>query len=269
MKAGLAAGLAAMEAYGGEATLLFIGVSDEEEKSAGARAAVPQLKAIAEHEGLDIALVINLDAISDQGDGSTGRVVTYGSIGKQLLTALVVGKQTHAGYPQHGVNAAYVLSELVRELELSPELSEQTGDEVAAPPSTLFMKDLKQGYNVTTPHMAYAYWNTMQHRRSGARSIEHRDGMHAVRAVSRAEAKTGHHIALKRVSDLRVPAGLKLDASQSLPDQNLQALVEMAKNIDQPTVIIGFGSIPLLRRVAAGSRPARHHCRSRAALWSG
>ena len=109
-----------MEAYTGDATLLFIGVSDEEEKSAGARAAVPQLKAIAEQEGLEIALVINLDAISDQGDGSTGRVVTYGSIGKQLLTALVVGKQTHAGYPQHGVNAAYVLSELIANSNCRP-----------------------------------------------------------------------------------------------------------------------------------------------------
>ena len=243
MKAGLAAGLAAMEAYDGEATLLFIGVSDEEEKSAGARAAVPQLKTIAAQEGLDIALVINLDAISDQGDGATGRVVTYGSIGKQLLTAFVVGKQTHAGYPQHGVNATYVLSEVVRELELSPALSERTGDEVAAPPSTLFAKDLKQGYNVTTPHMAYGYWNTMQHRRSGAEvldlAIEH-----AARAVARAEGKTGHRIALKRVSDFVLPADLKLDATQSLPEQTLQALIGMAKSIDQPTVIMGFGSIP-------------------------
>ena len=70
------------------------------------------MKSIAKEEGLDIELVINLDAISDQGDGSTGRVVTYGSIGKQLLTAFVVGKQTHAGYPQDGVNAAYVVAEL-------------------------------------------------------------------------------------------------------------------------------------------------------------
>ena len=243
MKAGLAAGLAAMEAYQGDATLLFVGVTDEEEKSAGARAAVPQLKHLAAHEGLDIALVINLDAIADTGDGSTGRVVTYGSIGKQLLTALVVGKQTHAGYPQHGVNAAYVLAELVRELELSPELSERTGDEVAAPPSTLFAKDLKQGYNVTTPPMAFGYWNTMQHRRSGADVLDVAME-HAARAVARAEAKTGHRIALKRASDFAAPMNFKRDSAQSLPDQTLQALLEMAKTIDQPTVIMGFGSIP-------------------------
>ena len=44
MKAGLAAGLAAMEAYSGDASILFLAVCDEEETSAGARAAAPMLK---------------------------------------------------------------------------------------------------------------------------------------------------------------------------------------------------------------------------------
>ena len=47
MKAGLAAGIAAMEAYAGEANLLFLAVADEEDRSAGARAAAPLLPAIA------------------------------------------------------------------------------------------------------------------------------------------------------------------------------------------------------------------------------
>lgn len=243
MKAGLAAALAAMEAYEGHATLVFIGVTDEEEKSAGARAAVPQLKALIAEESLDIALVINLDAIADQGDGSAARVVTYGSIGKQLLTALVVGQQTHAGYPQNGVNAAYVLSELVREIELSPLLSERTGDEVAASPATLFAKDLKQGYNVTTPHMAYGYWNTMQHRRSGAEVLDNAMD-HAARAIKRAEQKTGHAIALKRFSDFAPLQVFEVDHAQSLPDQTMTAMMAQAKQLDSPTVIMGFGSIP-------------------------
>ena len=243
MKAGLAAGLSAMEAYDGEMTLVFIAVSDEEEKSAGARAAVPQLKQLAADENLDVALVINLDAIADNGDGSTGRVVTYGSIGKQLLTALVVGKQTHAGYPQNGVNAAYVLAELVREIELAPELAETTGNEVAAAPSTLFAKDLKQGYNVTTPHLAYGYWNTMQHRRNGAEVLDIALTL-AARAVARVEAKTGHTIALRCVADLPPADHVVLDPALSLPDQNLQALLALAKGIDEPTIMLGFGSIP-------------------------
>ncbi len=243
MKAGLAAGLAAMEHHDGEMTLVFIAVSDEEEKSAGARAAIPTLKHLAQVHALNIELVINLDAIADNGDGATGRVVTYGSIGKQLLTAFVVGQQAHAGYPENGVNAAYVLSELVREIELAPELSERTGNEVAAPPATLYAKDLKQGYNVTTPHMAYGYWNTMQHRRSGAEVLDVAM-MLAARAVARAEEKTGRQIALKRASDFQPVRNLTLDTSISLPDQTLQAMLELSKHVDGPTVIMGFGSIP-------------------------
>ena len=73
MKAGLAAGIAAMEAYAGGANLLFLAVADEEERSAGARAAAPQLAKLAAEQGLDIRLIVNLDAISDQGDGARCR----------------------------------------------------------------------------------------------------------------------------------------------------------------------------------------------------
>jgi arginine utilization protein RocB len=110
-----------METYAGDLTLLFLGVSDEEERSAGARAAMAQLLQRRGAHGLEIALVINLDSISDQGDGSHGAVVTYGSIGKQLtLCVHVEGVPVHAGYPQQGANAAYVMAELLRRIELSP-----------------------------------------------------------------------------------------------------------------------------------------------------
>ena len=126
MKAGLAAGLAAIENYHGDASILFVAVCDEEDRSAGARAAAPRLAEIAAEHDLDIKLVINLDAISDQGNGAKARVVTLGSIGKQLLTAYVVGMETHAGYPQDGANAAYIAAELICELELTDELAETT-----------------------------------------------------------------------------------------------------------------------------------------------
>jgi arginine utilization protein RocB len=244
MKAGLAAGIAAIEAYAGEATLLFLAVSDEEVKSAGARAAVPQLHAAAIEHGLDIALVINLDAISDQGEGATGRVVTYGSIGKQLLFAHVVGRHAHAGYPQDGVNAAYIMAELVRAIELSPRLSDVTGDEVAGPPSTLCAKDLKQGYNVTTPAQAFCYWNTLQHRQSGedvmaiAREL-------AAAALAAVKERTGHHVDLKTYGEI-ASNGQPVDVTLSLPDQTLAAMqaVVAQQKIDRPTVILGFASIP-------------------------
>ncbi len=244
MKAGLAAGLAAMEYSAGDATLLFLGVSDEEERSAGARAAMGQLQAAAEQHGLDIALIINLDSISDQGDGAMGRVVTYGSIGKQLLCVHVEGKPVHAGYARQGVNAAYVMAELIRQVELNPRLADVTGDEAAAPPATLFAKDGKSGYNVTTPQSAFAYWNTLQHRQSGADVLAIAMEL-AASAVAEAGERTGQKIALHKAGDF-APPKLDLDATLSLPDQSRIAFAELvrAHGIRGPAVIVGFGSIP-------------------------
>jgi arginine utilization protein RocB len=248
MKAGLAAGLAAMEAYSGDASILFLAVCDEEETSAGARAAAPALKNMEKQFGLEIKLVINLDAISDQGDGSNGRVVTYGSIGKLLLTAFVHGKQTHAGYPQDGVNAAYVAAELLTEFELSPLLSERTGEELAAPPTALHAKDSKTGYNVTTPQQAWIYWNTMQHQRTAADVFDIAMG-HARRAVDRARARTNYDIDLISFAELKGKHAHNLpkqDPSLNLPEQSRLATLAAIESlgITRPTVIMGFGSIP-------------------------
>ena len=248
MKAGLAAGIAASEFYKGDLSILFLAVSDEEERSAGARFAATELKNIADENDLDIKLVINLDAISDQNDGSAGRVITYGSIGKQLVTAFVQGKQTHAGYPQDGVNAAYVAAELVTEFELASDLSEITNGEIAAPPTALYAKDTKQGYNVTTPAQAFVYWNTMQHKRSPTEVFE-LVMAHAKRAVDRAEKRTGHGIDLITYAELEKRAGRKAkkqDASLNFPEQSRLAMMELvaAANLTKPTVIMGFGSIP-------------------------
>ena len=248
MKAGLAAGLAAMEAYSGDASILFLAVCDEEETSAGARAAAPMLKNLEKQFCLEIKLIINLDAISDQGDGSSGRVVNYGSIGKLLLTAFVHGKQTHAGYPQDGVNAAYVAGELLTEFELSPLLSERTGEELAAPPTALHSKDSKTGYNVTTPQQAWIYWNTMQHKRTAGEVF----GIamdHARRAVDRAKARTKQDIDLISFAELRGRYAYSLpkqDTSLNFPEQSRLATLAVIESlgITKPTVVMGFGSIP-------------------------
>lgn len=188
MKAGLAAGIAVIESYRGEANLLFIAVADEEDRSAGARAAVPLIPKIAKDHGLDIELIINLDAIADQGVGRFGQSAAFGSIGKYLLCAYVTGKESHACYPFSGVNAAYLAAELVAEFECAPELAEITGPEIAAPPTILQMRDLKQGYNVTTPGHVWIYWNVLSHRREPGEILRIAREL-AGRAVARARAR--------------------------------------------------------------------------------
>jgi arginine utilization protein RocB len=255
MKAGLAAGIAAAESYNGEATILFLAVSDEEDRSAGARAAAPRLSEIAFEHKLNINLVINLDAISDQGDGAKARVAALGSIGKQLLTAYVVGKEAHAGYPQDGANATYFAAELIREFELAEELSETTDGEVAAPPTCLHAKDVKQGYNVTTPAASWVYWNTMQHKRS-AREVFDVAMMLAKRAMLRAQARVKKDIQVIAYEDVAQRVSPKLIAAKAkeialfthldFPEQSklLTAYVWAQSKMVGPAVILGFGSIP-------------------------
>jgi arginine utilization protein RocB len=255
MKAGLAAGIAAMEAYRGEANLLFLAVADEEDRSAGARAAVPLLASLAAEHGLDIELVINLDAVSDQGDGATGRSVALGSIGKLLLTAFVIGKEAHACYPQDGANAAYLAGELLAEFELAPELAETSGAEIAAPPTALHAKDLKSGYNVTTPAQSWLYWNTLQHRREPGEVL----GialMLARRAMARAGRRIGRDIPVMSYAELaaRVPgteiAGFAAEEGEhrglDLPERakRVTARAWAASGLSGPAVVMGFGSIP-------------------------
>ena len=127
MKAGLAAGIAVLEAHEGDGNLLLVATPDEEDRSAGMRAAAPQIEALAAEQGLDITLAINLDSIADDGDGSFGRSIAFGSIGKLLLTAFVVGREAHACYPFQGINANYLAGALLDRFECAPELAELSG----------------------------------------------------------------------------------------------------------------------------------------------
>jgi arginine utilization protein RocB len=279
MKAGIAAGIAVLEAFAAQeqrdGNVLLLATPDEEDRSAGMRAAAAILPSIAHDSGLDIRLVINLDSIADDGDGSFGRSLTTGSIGKLLLTALIVGREAHACYPFAGVNANYLAAELLTELECAPELAETSGHEIAAPPTALYVKDVKSGYNVTTPARIFLYWNTLQHRRTPAEVLGIVTGM-AREAMERAMARLA-----QRAGNVSPPqpfrqegvqvlsfAELKIQAIKSDPDfetsfdllnrelaerQDLDfptrsrlvtEFVWASTKLPGPAVVLGFGSLP-------------------------
>jgi arginine utilization protein RocB len=192
MKSGLAAGMAVLEQFALDpdrvGNLLLVATPDEEDRSDGMRAAAADLPDFLRRRGLEVALGINLDALCDNGDGADGRVVALGCIGKLLLSALVVGKESHACYPLDGVNAAYLAAELVAEMEYAPELGERAGAELAAAPTALGMKDLKNLYNVTTPGRAWVFWNVLTQRRT-AGSVLAIARQITERAMARAKAR--------------------------------------------------------------------------------
>jgi arginine utilization protein RocB len=174
MKAGLAAGLAAMAeiAKGGfDGNLLFLAVPDEENASAGARAAAARLGALAATRGLHVAAAINLDAIADDGDGTSGRVLATGTVGKVLPTAFVVGRPVHSGFALRGVNAAVLAGAIAARLEWAPELTDDSGEVPGTAASLLSVKDGKTGYDVTAPGTAFLFWNVLLHRRDPAQVL--------------------------------------------------------------------------------------------------
>ena len=280
MKAGLAAGLDAMAQIvaGGafDGNLLFLAVPDEENASAGARAAASTLAELARDKGLTIAAAINLDAISDLGDGSAGRILALGTVGKVLPTALVVGKPVHGGYALRGVNAAVLAAAIAARLEWAPELTDDSAGVPGTAASLLSFKDSKAGYDVTTPASAFLFWNVLVHKRSAASVLESvaelvdaatRD---CLATLAQRAARSGHagdaadlagSVTILRYGDLLAEVlakdatlATKLDrviaesAGRDLPDRcriATEALWHMSGRTG-PAVVLGLGSIPYL-----------------------
>jgi arginine utilization protein RocB len=300
MKAGLAAGLAVMEAFAGHAdmdgNLLFLSVPDEEVNSAGARAAAPALPTIAQQHDLEIVGAINLDAIADNGDGTAGRAIALGTIGKLLPSAMVIGQPVHAGYAFNGLNACVLAGALAAKVEWAEALTETSSGQTGAGPTLLGMKDSKVAYDVTMPEKVWMYWNVMLYRRSPKAVLDALadlargaidDVTHALgpRRAAALGAEPWRLPAIRIVTyeNLRreVIAGFpeaeaKLQAyAREIADQNLD-LPEQCRRITEflwtlsrrndPTVVLGFASTPYLstqlgadvnaRRLANASRSA-------------
>lgn len=208
MKAGLAAGLAAMAAFAEDwearGNLLFLAVPDEENASAGARAGAAGLAEMARERGLDLVAAVNLDAVADDGDGTAGQVVALGTVGKVLPSALVLGAPVHAGFPLRGVNAGALAGAVAAAVEWHPALTDTGGSEPGAPITLLRMRDLKPGYDVTTPGAVHLYWNALNLARDPATVLDALEGV--VREALAA--------ALER---LRERGGGPLDAQREAP----------------------------------------------------
>jgi len=294
MKSGLAAGIAAMERFAGldapDGNILFVATPDEENRSRGMRSLRDALPGIARRFDLDIVAGINLDASSCERDGEEGRAVYLGSIGKFAPFAFVIGRPTHAGYPFNGTSAHRIGAEIVRAMDTVPELSDEAFGERSPPPVCLEARDIRDGYDVTTPDRVWLSFNWLTHRRSardmlaefraivaGAlqAALETQDA-HQARYRGRAAAKTEGLVLTYAdlIARLTARGGAAALARLDALDRSLSGSTDPLKvsreivsaaateaGIEGPAVIVGFGSLhyPLvhLERSDAGGMKAR------------
>lgn len=276
MKSGLATGIAAMERFAGldapDGNILFVATPDEENRSRGMRSLRNALPEIARRFDLDIVAGINLDASSCERDGEEGRAVYLGSIGKFAPFAFVIGRPTHAGYPFNGTSAHRIGAEIVRAMDTVPELSDEAFGERSPPPVCLEARDIRDGYDVTTPDRVWLSFNWLTHRRSardmlaefraivaGAlqAALETQDA-HRARYRGRAAAKTEGLVLTYAdlIARLKARGGAAALARLDALDRSLSGSTDPLKvsreivaaaateaGIEGPAVIVGFGSL--------------------------
>ncbi|MDB5551744.1 MAG: peptidase [Rhizobium sp.] len=169
MKSGVAAGIAALERFSEtpdrQGNLVLFATPDEERNSRGMRSLRDALPDLMKRWNLDIVGGVNLDATSDQGDGSEGRAIYHGTIGKLLPFAFVIGQASHASYPFEGISAHRIASEIMLAFEANPALCDTGEAQVSPPPICLEAKDLRGGYEVTTPDKVWLAFNWLFHSR--------------------------------------------------------------------------------------------------------
>lgn len=206
MKSGLAAGLAVLQHWADQperaGNLLFVATPDEEVASHGMRAAARQLHDIVRARGLEIRAAINLDASGERDDQGAGRAIFLGTVGKLLPAVYIVGRETHAGSPFAGLNAALLAAEITRAIEGNVELADAAEGAVAPPPVCLKQTDLKDHYDVTTPTACWCYYNILTHGRSPVELLERLHdivGAALERAVAHMEGEAQRWFALAQL----------------------------------------------------------------------
>jgi len=136
-------------ASGWKGNLILLALPDEENLSAGMRAAIDLLAELKEKYSLNYLYAFNSEP--HQRKKSDTGLMSEGSVGKILASVYVRGFLSHVGKVFEGLNPVAVLSEIAAQTELSPAFSDIVGGESAPPPTWLYLRDRKDNYDVSMP----------------------------------------------------------------------------------------------------------------------
>lgn len=141
-----------------EINILFTTVSDEENISAGTLISLPIYLELKEKFNLDYKLTV----ISEPQFNKPNEFIVYnGGTGKMLPMILTKGKVSHCAEPLKGLNAVHMLAEIVRNIDLNPELTTEDLGISSQVPIVQIMKDLKTTYDVSIPDFAVGCVNVL------------------------------------------------------------------------------------------------------------
>lgn len=164
MKAGGAIQMALMKAYSQcpeqfAGNLLLLAVPDEENQSAGMRAAVNLMEKFMDSYGFSYEMMINSEP--HQRKTKAVSVLSEGSVGKLMPFVYVRGSLSHAGKVFEGLNPLGIMSSIVTKTEMSMSFSETVGKEASPPPTWLYLKDSKCHYDVSMPQSIYGSFSVL------------------------------------------------------------------------------------------------------------
>ncbi len=129
--------------------IILLAVPDEENLSAGMRAAVKLLYELKIKHNLKYKLMINSEP-HQRKDFASG-IFSEGSVGKIMPFIYVRGFLSHVGKVFEGLNPTNIMSSIVNKTELNMDFSDVVNSEAAPPPTWLYMKDGKEHYDVSMP----------------------------------------------------------------------------------------------------------------------
>lgn len=173
MKGGAAIQLALLDKFGQDnnitGNILYLSVPDEETLSAGMRAAIELLSELQNTYKLQYKLLIDVET-HVRNEPSTPVLYT-GSIGKIMPAVLVRGVRAHIGNVFQGFSPVALLAEIASSIELNDQFSDVYEGEKAPPPTWMYFRDGKKGYDVSIPETAFGYTSILTFESSPQRIL--------------------------------------------------------------------------------------------------
>ncbi|WP_157237967.1 M20/M25/M40 family metallo-hydrolase [Desulfobacter curvatus] len=233
-------------------TLVLLAVPDEENMSAGMRAATGLLCRLREKWNLDYELMINSEP--HQRRNSEKGLISQGSIGKLNVFVYVRGVTAHAGKVLEGLNATGIMAQIVARTDLSEEFVDQVGNQAGIHPTWMRSRDLKKNYDISFPEACYGIFNVLTFN-TGPDAVlnkmtticreilsAYQERVNQKREIL--SRQTGRNLKPFDWAPCVMPFGDLKDATPA-PDKDLEITEELgfrtaAFNLESPMVIVGF-----------------------------